>query len=326
MIDATSGSVVDDRPAGTTKLMVEADAGRKGKQPGEDAHHQVSRGPGAMSLQRKQVLAGPEDRLDPLPDRSEMRAFLLFVGSGRADDGSPQLRDLPGEVPAGVPFVADDGLSAPKRPGKKHERHLPFRPVGRSQLDAPGGAVRSASEMQPASPEIAGVAAGVAVPADLCKSRAADGLHRTGAFDRGGVKKEKVVMCPRALRAEDTEEPLDGLGETRPALVIGVLSRKNGKQMPDLPTGRPKKASVRGDAHEHLGHGQRDDLRVGGLTPGVSPPLWQKIIGCAINDGAEGVQVGAHRGLQADDVHNTVGFGPSASNPFFSAMFVASII
>ena len=54
--------------------------------------------------------------------------------------------------------------------------------------------------------------------------------------------------------------------------------------------------------------------------------LWQKIIGCAINDGAEGVEVGVHRGLQADGVSDTVDFGPSASNPFCTVMFVASII
>ena len=96
--------------------------------------------------------------------------------------------------------------------------------------------------------------------------------------------------------------------------------------MADLTAGRPQEAPVRRDAHEDLGHRQGDDLGIGRPPAGVPLSLWQKIIGCAINDGAEGVQVGAHRGLQADDVHNTVGFGPSASNPFFGAMFVASII
>jgi hypothetical protein len=96
--------------------------------------------------------------------------------------------------------------------------------------------------------------------------------------------------------------------------------------MPDLPTGGPKEAAVRGQAHEDLSNSEGDDLGIGGLAPGVRFRLWQKLIGCAINDGAEGVQVGVHRGLQADGENDTVGFGPSASNPFFGVTFVASII
>jgi hypothetical protein len=108
--------------------------------------------------------------------------------------------------------------------------------------------------------------------------------------------------------------------------VKSVLSGKNREKMPDLPASGPKETAVRRDTHEDLGHGQGDDLGVGRPAPGVSLSLWQKIIGCAINVRAEGVQVGVHRGLQADDVLDTVGFGPSASNPFIRTLFVASII
>ena len=38
----------------------------------------------------------------------------------------------------------------------------------------------------------------------------------------------------------------------------------------------------------------------------------KKVVGCAINDGAESVEVGVHRGLRADGVLGTVGFGLSA--------------
>jgi hypothetical protein len=168
--------------------------------------------------------------------------------------------------------------------------------------------------------------AGIAITGDIGQSRALGGLHRTAAFDGGRVEEKKVVVCAGTLGAEDAEEPFDGPREAGSALVIGVLSRKNGEQMSDLTAGGPQEAPVRGDAHEHLGDGQGDDLGVARSAAGVPPPLWQKVIGCAINNGAEGVQVGVHRGLQADDVLDTVGFGPSASNPFTSAMFVASII
>ena len=40
--------------------------------------------------------------------------------------------------------------------------------------------------------------------------------------------------------------------------------------------------------------------------------LWQEIVGCAIDDRAESVEVGVHRGLRADGVLGTVGFGLSA--------------
>jgi hypothetical protein len=54
--------------------------------------------------------------------------------------------------------------------------------------------------------------------------------------------------------------------------------------------------------------------------------LQQKTIGCPINNGAEDVEAGVHRGLLVDSVLVTADFGPSASNPFRSDMFVASII
>jgi hypothetical protein len=43
---------------------------------------------------------------------------------------------------------------------------------------------------------------------------------------------------------------------------------------------------------------------------------------CNINDRAEGVEVGVHRGLRVDSENDTVGFGPSASNPFCTGSFV----
>jgi hypothetical protein len=180
--------------------------------------------------------------------------------------------------------------------------------------------------MQPTAPEPAGMAAAVAVAADVGKRRAPDRLHRPAAFHRGRVKEQEVVFGSGTLRAEDAEQPLDGLHQAGPALVVGVLGGKAGEEMAQLPLGGPKKAPVRGQAHKDLGDGQGDDLSVGRLPFRILLGFWQKIIGCATNDGAEGVQVGVHRGLRADGVAITVDFGPSASHPFCSVMFVASII
>ena len=56
------------------------------------------------------------------------------------------------------------------------------------------------------------------------------------------------------------------------------------------------------------------------------PGLWQKIVGCAINDGAEGVEVGVHRGLRVDDVHEHRRLRPLCLVPFLALNFVESII
>ena len=69
-----------------------------------------------------------------------------------------------------------------------------------------------------------------------------------------------------------------------------------------------------------------DDLGVREPAAGVPSCLWQEIVGCAINDRAESVEVGVHRGLQADDVHDTVGFGLSALLSLDTADLVESII
>ncbi len=54
--------------------------------------------------------------------------------------------------------------------------------------------------------------------------------------------------------------------------------------------------------------------------------LWQEIVGCAIDDGAESVEVGVHRGLRADGVFGTVGFGLSALLSLDRLNLVESII
>ena len=53
----------------------------------------------------------------------------------------------------------------------------------------------------------------------------------------------------------------------------------------------------------------------------------QEIVGRAINDHAESVEVGVHRGLRADGaVLSTVDFDLSASSPASTAMSVESLI
>jgi hypothetical protein len=128
-------------------------------------------------------------------------------------------------------------------------------------------------------------------------------LYQIGLSQAGGLADDDVVVL-----AESTSSTLAG---TR----SWVFFR------------RPlEKTPVRGDAHDGLGDTERDDLGVGRMPADVGLCFWQEIIGCAINEGAVSVEVGVHRALLADGDGGTVCFGLSASNPFFSAMFVESLI
>jgi hypothetical protein len=73
-----------------------------------------------------------------------------------------------------------------------------------------------------------------------------------------------------------------------------------------------EEAAVTGDAHDRLRDAERDQLGVRDPSPRVPSCLWQKIVGCAIDDRAERAEVGVHRGLRADGVLGTVDFGLSA--------------
>ena len=69
-----------------------------------------------------------------------------------------------------------------------------------------------------------------------------------------------------------------------------------------------------------------DHLGVSELTARVCPGLGQKVVGGDMNRGAEGVEVGVHRGLRVDGASATVDFGPSARVPSTTARSVESII
>src|SRR5829696_3576376 len=173
MVDATlrSGGVVGDRAAGSAELVVEGNAG----------------------CEREQVFAGPEDGLDPLPDRRQVRPALRFAPSRRADDRRAKAGDGVGEVAAGVAFVADDRFAAAECLRQQLERDLTLRPVSGDQGCGAWRAVAGAGEVQTAAPEPARMALRVAVAADRRQLRAATRLHRAAALDRGRVEQEQIV-------------------------------------------------------------------------------------------------------------------------------------
>jgi hypothetical protein len=80
-----SGRVGDERAARSAELVVEGDAGREGEQAAGDACEESFDRAGAVALEREQVFAGPEDRLDALADGGEVEPVVGLVLTNAPD-------------------------------------------------------------------------------------------------------------------------------------------------------------------------------------------------------------------------------------------------
>src|SRR5918999_837669 len=75
----SSGAVVDERAGGAAELVVEGDAGGEGEQALADPCSQPVQGAGAVAFEAEQVFERPEDALDALADRRQVRPGAGFV-------------------------------------------------------------------------------------------------------------------------------------------------------------------------------------------------------------------------------------------------------
>src|SRR5665809_44207 len=224
MVDSTrSRHLGNERAARTTELAVQGDSGRKRQQPLGDPHPEVVVRAGAVALEREQVLAGPEDRLDALADRGQVETVVGLVGARRAQHTRLHPLDGERELAAGVALVADDRLAASERARQELERDLALGPLGRCERRCSRGAVGGAGEVQAHPPEEARMALAVAVAGEVGEPRAAHGLARAAALDGRRVEQDDVVAAARALAREDADEPLDRVREPAPALVEAGL-------------------------------------------------------------------------------------------------------
>src|SRR4051794_41278543 len=108
MVDSTRlGAVVDEGTAGSSELVVEGDRGGQAAESGEDPFAQSGEGAGAVAFERQEVLAGPEDRLDALTDRRQMRTAAGLVAATRAHDRGVTLGHGGGEGATGVALVTE---------------------------------------------------------------------------------------------------------------------------------------------------------------------------------------------------------------------------
>src|SRR5665213_2249491 len=103
MIDsARLGAVVDECTAGASELVVERDRGCEAAEAGEDAFAQAGQGAGAVAFEGEEVFAGPEDALDALADRCEVRTLAGFVFAPRPNERGAAVGVLGGELAGGV--------------------------------------------------------------------------------------------------------------------------------------------------------------------------------------------------------------------------------
>ena len=74
-----SGDVVRQRSAGAAEAVVEGDGGGERQKASGQAGAQALQRARAVALEGEDVLRAPEDRLDPLADRGEVRPAASFV-------------------------------------------------------------------------------------------------------------------------------------------------------------------------------------------------------------------------------------------------------
>src|SRR5437588_2790605 len=329
MVDSTPwlGAVVDECSAGAAELVVEGDGCGEAEEALEDAFSEASQRSCAVAFEGEQVFAGPEDRFDALADWGEVGAVAGLVFAVRSDDRGVELADGQSEGPAGVALVAEQRLASLASAALEHRQSdLALIDLGGGELQRAGGAIRREDCVQPKAPEKPGVRGAPPVIGGVCERRALDRLAALRAPQRRGVDEQQIVIEPRALAGEHLQQPLECFRESPTTLEIARLGGQFSKQMAQTLGGDRQEAPVRRNSHDRLGDAQRDDLRVCDPTPRVPWLLRQEIVRRAINDGAESVEVGVHRGLLVDGVLDTADFGLSAKNPSNTAPTVDSLI
>src|SRR5919109_5318748 len=148
------------------ELVVEHDGGGERGEAGAQADAKVGEGSGAVALEGEDVLAGLEDRFNPLADRGQVRSAALLVLAAGAHDPRLQLGEFGLEVLAAEVLVAD-----------QDQRLTGLTPAAGDQLQAdellvdlrggqrqrPWGAVGGEQGVQTEPEEVAAVAGAVAL-------------------------------------------------------------------------------------------------------------------------------------------------------------------
>ncbi len=165
MVDsARLGAVVDEGAAGAVELVVECDGGGEADEALQDAFAQAGECAGAVAFEREDVFAGPEDALDALADRRQVRPAAGLVTSAGPHDRGVQFADGCGERAAGVALVAEQDLAALAATAREQpERDVALVDLWRGECQGAWCAIGREDRVQPKPPEIAAVTSTPAV-------------------------------------------------------------------------------------------------------------------------------------------------------------------
>jgi hypothetical protein len=120
-------------------LMVEGDGGCEAAEACEDSFSESGQGACAVAFEGEQVFAGPEDALDALTDRGEVRPVAGFVFAARTDERRVALADLDGELASCVTLVAQEGLATVASDAvQQHQANVAFVDLRRDELERSG--------------------------------------------------------------------------------------------------------------------------------------------------------------------------------------------
>src|SRR3954466_11903575 len=103
-----SGVVGGEVARWAAESVVERDGGGQGQELGGQAAAQGVQLAGAVMFEAEHVFGRPEDALDALAQRGEMRSLAALVFAARANDRGVKAGGVGAEVAAGVALVADD--------------------------------------------------------------------------------------------------------------------------------------------------------------------------------------------------------------------------
>src|SRR5829696_671950 len=323
-----SGGVWGQRAAWESESVVESDGRGEREEAAGEAGSEAVQGAGAVAFECEDVLGGPVDRLDPLADRRQVQSLARLVLAARAMDAGAHGGEVGLELLAAEVLVADQrqelaGLTGAAR--DQLQADLLLVDLRRGQCERSRGAVEREQRVQPEAVEVAAVAGAVAVVGSVGQriveaagAAALDGFARACALDRGAVDEQHIVSRAGAMAGELGDQCLDRVRQRLAALVETVTVRKLGEQVPQALAGRRDEPRVGRDAHHRLRDAERDDLRIGHDSPGVSWLGGQEIVCGAEHRNQQQVEVGEHRGSSWESAvtERTADFDLSVYVPF----------
>jgi hypothetical protein len=131
--------------------------------------------------------------------------------------------------PTGEALVGQDHLPGPGQVMVAFQQcghHLPFPELRVCQAPGDGHALGGGDQVEPESPEVAGVAAAVAVSGVPGEVGAFDGLAGGRAGQRGGVDQPEAVVPGRHLPGQGLDHVADQRsGSVEPLVVRGLLGQ-----------------------------------------------------------------------------------------------------